>query len=121
MTVISLVQSNIIHRGSSAYKERVFQKNKARKFLVIFLIFLIISVCFLYILQVNTLAAKSYKIRSLKKEISQLEEKNKILQVNISNLKSINVLQSKTEEFNMVRAQNIEYVTVPSGSVVAAK
>lgn len=121
MTVISLVQSNIIHRCSSAYKERIFQKNKARKFLAILLIFFIISICFLYILQVNSLAAKSYKIRSFKKEINGLGEKNKALQVDISNLKSINVLQSKTQDFNMVKAQNIEYVTLSSDSVVAAK
>lgn len=121
MTVISLVQSNIIHRRSSAFKERVFQKNKARKFLAMLLIFSIISICFLYILQVNSLAAKSYKIRDLKKEISGLGEKNKALQVNISNLKSINALQLKTEDFNMVKAQNVEYVTLPSDSVVAAK
>jgi len=121
MTVISLVQSNIIRRGSSVHKERIFQKNKARKFLAILLIFFIISICFFYILQVNSLAAKSYKIRSLKKEINGLGEKNKALQVDISNLKSINVLQSKTQDFNMVKAQNIEYVTLPSDSVVAAK
>lgn len=121
MTVISLVQSNIIRQRSSAYKERIFQKNKARKFLAILLIFLIVSFCFLYILQVNSLAAKSYKIRDFKKEISGLGEKNKALQVNISNLKSINVLQSKTRDFNMVEAQNIEYVVLPLDSVVAAK
>lgn len=121
MTVISLVQSNIIHRHSSAHKERVFQKNKARKLLAILLIGCILSFCFLYILQANTLATKSYKIRDFKKEIRGLEGTNKALQVNISNLKSINALQSKTKGFDMVEAQNIEYVTLPLDSVVVAK
>lgn len=121
MTVISLVQSNIIHRHSSVYKEKSSQKKKARRFLAMVLIGCIIIVASLYILQVNSIAAKGYKIRDLKKQINELKDRNKAFQVNISNLKSIDNLQSKTETFNMVKAQDIEYVTLPPASVVVAK
>jgi cell division protein FtsB len=121
MTVISLIQSNIIHRRSSAHKELTSQKDKARRFLAILLIFSLFLILFLYVLQVNNIAADGYKIRGLKERIEALENRNKILQVNISNLKSIGVLQSKTESFNMVKAQTIEYVTLPLPGVVVAK
>lgn len=121
MTVISLVQSNIVRFHSSLYKGEVSQKNKARKLLAMVLIGCIIIASLLYILQVNSIASQGFKIRDLKKQINELENRNKTLQVNISNLKSIGNLQSKTETFNMVKAQSIEYVTLPPVSVVVAK
>lgn len=121
MTVISLAQSNIVHPRSSAYKKEINQKQKTRRFLAIILIFCLISSVFLYVLQTNSIAAKGYKIRDFKKQIRELEDRNKTLQVNISNLKSINVLQSKTENLDMVKAESIEYVTLPLSGVVIAK
>lgn len=121
MTVISLAQSNIIRSRSSAYKKEINQKQKTRKFLAIILIFCIIISVFFYVFQTNSIAAKGYKIRSFKKQIRELGDKNKALQVNTSNLKSINILQSKTEDLDMVRAESIEYVTLPLSGVVIAK
>lgn len=119
MTVTSLVQSNIIRSRSSIYKEGKNQREKARKFLAMILIFAMITVMILYVLQVTSIAAKGYEIRGLKKRIAQIEEKNKALQVNISNLKSVNSLQSKTETFNMVKAEEIEYVILSPANVAA--
>jgi len=121
MTVISLVQSNIIHRHSSAHKEEILQKNKSRKCLAMFLIGCIIIVSFFYIFQVNKITGKGYKIRDLKKQTNELSEKNKTFQINVSNLKSMGNLQSRTQNFNMVKAQSIEYVTLPPASVVVAE
>jgi len=121
MTVIGLAQSHIIRSQSSLYKEEVSRKNKARRFLAMILIFSIIAVIFLYVLQINSIASSDYKIRDLKKVIGELEDKNKVLQVNISNLKSIESLQSLSKDFNMVKAQNIEYVALPLSGVVLGK
>lgn len=118
MTVISLVQSNIVRFRSSVHREVVFQKNKARRLLAIILIFSVILVSICYILQVNTIATKGYKIRGLKKQIDGLKDKNKTLQIEISNLKSIEVLQSKSVSSKMMKAEDIEYVTLPPASVV---
>lgn len=121
MTVISLAQLNIIRSRSSAYKKEINQRQKTRKFLAIILISCIIISLFLYIFQTNGIAAEGYKIRSFKKQIRELEDENKTLQVNTSNLKSINILQSKTEDLDMVQAKSIEYVTLPLSGVVIAK
>jgi cell division protein FtsB len=121
MTVIGLAQSHIIHPHSSLSKEVISQREKTRRLLATILIFSIVVAVFLYILQINSIASSGYKIGDLKKEITKLENENKILQVDISNLKSIDVLQSMTKDLKMVKAQDIEYVTVPLSGVVLAK
>lgn len=121
MTVISLVQSNIVRARSSAYKEKISQKNKARRLLAIVLVACIVLALFIYIFQVNSLASKGYKINGLKKKVEQLEDENKNLRIEISNLKSVNALEAKTKDFNMVKAQDIEYVILPPASVVVVK
>ena len=118
MTVNSLAQSNIIRSYS---KKEIIQKSKAKRLLAIGLIFSILLAIFLYIFQVNGIAASGYRIGELKKQVYQLEETNKVLQVNISNLKSIDSLQLKTKNFDMVRAQSIEYVVLSPTRAVAAK
>jgi len=62
-----------------------------------------------------------YKIRSLKNQLSGLGEINKGLQVDVSNLKSVNSLEVKTVNLNMIQAQGIEYLAFPPTSVVVAK
>lgn len=122
MTVISLAHSNILRTQSSIYggASRV---GKAKKLLVAFLIILIVVCGFLYILQTNSSTAKGYKIRELKNQFNELGETSKSFQITISNLKSINFLQSKTEGLKMVQAkvQGIEYLAFPSINAVAAK
>jgi len=118
MTVISLVHSNIIRSQSSVCEEKS-QKIKTKKLLVLVLLFIILLSGFFYILQVNSMATKGYKITALKKQINDLEDKNKVLQINISDLKSINILQLKSESFGMMKAQAIEYLALPPANVAA--
>jgi hypothetical protein len=48
-----------------------------------------------------------------------LGDKNKILEINISDLKSINILQSKSESFGMIKVQSIDYLALPPANVAA--
>jgi len=120
MTVISLAHLNIVRSQIYNQKEES-SRIKTKKLLVVVLIFSILMAGLFYIIQANSITSNGYKIRALKKEFSQLEEQNKNLQINISNLKSISVLQSKTESFGMLKAQSVEYLAIPPISVVAAK
>lgn len=119
MTVTSLAHFNIVRTKSSVFKQEASKKIKTKKLLVMFLIFSIGILVILYVLQVNSAATKGYEIRGLKKRINELSDQNRALQVDISNLKSINILQSKTESFNMTEAENIEYVILASPNVAA--
>ncbi|MFZ5559346.1 MAG: hypothetical protein ACOZAL_00960 [Patescibacteria group bacterium] len=120
MTVISLAHSNIVRSQISNWKEGS-SKIKTKKLLVLVLIFSILMIGLFYIIQANTITNNGYKIRALKKDSTQLEERNKNLQISISNLKSISVLESKTESFGMIKAQNVEYLAIPLANVAAAR
>lgn len=118
MTVISLAHVNIVRSQVSNRREES-SKIKTKKLLVMLLIVSILVVGLFYIVQANSITTEGYKIRTLRKELAELEDKNKVLQINISDLKSINVLQSKTESFGMIKAQNIEYLAMPLANVAA--
>ena len=74
-------------------------------------------------MQSNSGTAQGYKIRSLKKQLGELEKTNEQYQITISNLKSINFLETKAEGLNMVQVQarGVDYLAFPSTTVVAAK
>ena len=88
-----------------------------------FLVFSIVVCGFLYVLQTSSSTAKGYRIRTLKNQFNELSEINKTFQINISNLKSVNFLQSKTEGLKMVQIQvhGVEYLAFPSANVATAK
>lgn len=120
MTVISLAHQNI-SRSCFAYKKQTCKGNKIRAILSMVLIFSVAIFIFLYVSQANSIASNGYKINELKKRIYVLEETNKTSQINVSNLKSINNIQLKIKDFNMVQAQNIEYVVLLPDNTVATK
>lgn len=118
MTVISLAHLNIIRSQSSICGEKL-QKTKTKKLLVMLLAFAVLISGLFYVLQVNSIATKGYKIAALKKQINDLGNKNKILQISISDLKSINALQLKSESFGMIKAQSVDYLALPPANVAA--
>ena len=118
MTVISLVQSNIIRSQSSVYKD-VSQKIQTKKLLVLVLIFATLISGLFYVLQVNSIATKGFEITALRKQINDSEDKNKTLQISVSDLKSIYVLQLKSESFGMIKAESIDYLALPPANVAA--
>jgi hypothetical protein len=122
MTVISLAHASIARTQPSVYRGTV-RAHKTKRLLAMFLIFSIVVCGFLYVLQTNAGTAQGYKIRTLKNQFNELNEINKNFQIIVSNLKSINFLQSKTEGLKMVQiqVQGIEYLAFPSVNVVAAK
>ena len=121
MTVISLVHANIIHSQSSISKEGCSKQAKTRKLLVVFLLSGILLVGLFYVLQVNSITSNGYQIRNLKKQQVELEDKTNTLEITISDLKSVNFLESKTESFGMVKAQNIEYLAIPPVDVATVR
>ncbi len=85
------------------------------------LVFAILVSGLFYLFQVNNITTKGYKITAFKKQINDLEDKNKALQISISDLKSINVLQIKSESFGMIKAQSVDYLALPQVNVTAAR
>lgn len=74
-----------------------------------------------YVLTTNYIAAEGYAIKNLQKQVRELESINKSLQVEVSNLKSNNILEAKSNDLNMVKAQSIEYVSLTKTSAMLLK
>lgn len=121
MTVASLVHTNIVRSHSSAYRSEVFQNKKTRRFLGIVLIFAIFVVGFLYVFQTNNTTAKGYTIEKLQKDLKDAETANKLLQIDVSNLESVSTLEAKSQGLNMIKAQQVEYVSLPKASALLIK
>jgi hypothetical protein len=118
MTVANLVHSNIVRPRCPIYRTESFRTAKAKRCTVGILVFAISLAGFLYVFATNNIAVKGYKISSLQKQANELETINKNLQVEVSNLKSINVLEAMSEDLEMVKAQKIEYVSLPKASAM---
>ena len=118
MTVISLVQTNILRSHSSVRRGVLSEQKRARRFMVAVLFITILAAGFLYVLQTNNITAGGYKIRNLQKQTNELEVTNRTLQLDVSNLKSMNILQVKSETLDMVKARQIDYVSLPKSSAM---
>ena len=121
MTVASLVHTNVVRSHKSVYRTEYNQRKKTKKCTVCVLILFLFVFGFLYIFTTNSIAAKGYKIRSLSKQIGELKSTNKDLQVEVSNLKSVNILEAKVSELEMIKVSKVEYVSLPRASAMLVK
>jgi cell division protein FtsL len=121
MTVASLTHSNVVRPTHSNYRISAGQKNKTKKLVVNVLLFSIFVCSLLYVFATTNIVAQGYKIRNLSKQVNESESTNKGLQVEVSNLKSINMLEAKSIDLQMVKAQKIEYVSLPGTSAMLVK
>jgi len=119
MTVATLAHSNIVH--SRSYRIEAGQSRKTKKCLACVLIIGIFVFGLAYVLEANNIAAKDYKISELQKEAKQTESLNKSIQIEVSNLKSINILEASSNNLRMVKAQKVDYVSSTRTSAMLAK
>lgn len=121
MTVASLVHSSVIRPNYSVYRRSAGRGIRAKKLVVGILFFSIIACGILYIFTTTNITAKGYKIKSLSSQANELESINKNFQVEVSNLKSVNILEAKSSDLQMVRAQKVEYVSLPGANAMLVK
>ncbi len=63
-----------------------------------------------YLVIVNNLGTKGYEIRKLEQSIRSLEADQKGLQLQVSDLQSINRIQAEVEQLNFVPVKNVTYL-----------
>jgi hypothetical protein len=73
-----------------------------------------------YVTVANDLMAKGFELQDLKKEKQSLQRVNEQLNSQVASMRSYSNLASRTNELNMVSADNIDYITA-GRSVVAKK
>lgn len=63
-----------------------------------------------YLFMVNSLGTKGYEIRKMEQQLRSIESTQKNLQVEASDLESINHLQLEAQKLNFVPATNVTYL-----------
>lgn len=74
------------------------------------LLSLIVILGLTYLFVINSLSTKGYEIKKLQSQLNQLESEQKSLQVQASNLQSIDHIQQTAKLLNFVPATNVTYV-----------
>lgn len=102
-------------------RKKVFRKMKIDiKILNLVIIGLIVVMSITYLIQVNSFAVKGYKIKELEKKITELKQAGKSLELQVLNLQSMDNVQSKVDQLNMVAVGKTEYL-MPTPVVLATK
>ena len=63
-----------------------------------------------YVFEVNSLGTKGYTIRKLEQELKTMELEQKHLEVQVSNLQTINRIQRQADKLNFVPSTNVTYI-----------
>ncbi len=106
-----------------ALKEKFYRKNcffnyqlNSRSGVIIIICFISVA-CLLYLWQVNGLATKGYEIKDLEEKVSELREKNKDLELEITQLRSTERISQAVEKLEMIEVARVEYLKANGTSV----
>lgn len=75
---------------------------------------------FMYVWQTNTVSTKGYVISDLERQIQELEQETRRLEVDIAKHTSMRSIQDRLSEVDLVAAHTVEYVSV-MGTAVAKR
>jgi len=93
-----------------------FQKNISRKLAVIFSL-IVTSLVFLYIFQFLNLNNKNFAISNTQKKISQINQTNKRIEIQISKQGFIEQVEKFAQELDFEKINQIDYLKIGSESV----
>lgn len=85
----------------------------------IFLLVIIFGIA--YLLCVNDLAIKGFKLNELKKEVNKLSEDNNKTELEIMTLKSYNNISKRAKDLSLVSAGNSQYIDTTAIAVAKNK
>jgi len=84
----------------------------------IFAIIVFITTAFVYLFQINTIAAKGFEIKELEQQISVAQEEIETLQLKAIELKSMSGLDEKVKDLGMIEVDKITYFDTTDQFVV---
>ena len=94
-----------------AYEAKRKTKNPAtvqRLNLAILAAILILGLVYLFV--INSMGTKGFAIKKLEQQLNQLEAEQKTLQIQSSDLQSINKLGAEAQKLNFVPTTNVTYI-----------
>lgn len=110
------IKQNIIPRHRRGQQGTVSQSSVTVGFALISLISVMV-LGFLYLQQVFGTAAHGSSIQTLEEEMIQLKEQQKELELQGAQLRSIQSVEQRVEELNLVSANNVGYLAPIPGHV----
>ena len=101
------------------------KKEKVRKFIVstsfrVMLVVFIAFFGFLYVWQTNSVSTKGYAITDIEGQIRELNRENRSLQVKIAKNRSMQSIEERLDDMNLVAVNDIDYLT-DVGNTVAQR
>jgi hypothetical protein len=106
MNHISILNPLILRKGIS------FKLNLNFTFLWVLGFILVFLLLVLYLIQINALIPETYKVQLYQKNISELSEKNKILEINLAKLNYLDKILSKSDELGFEQIDTVHYLQV---------
>ena len=94
----------------SGLTKKRFKGSVSTKILNLSILSAIVFLSLLYLFEVNSLGTQTYQIRKLEQQMRQVEEDQKNLQIQSSDLQSINHLQESVQTLNFVPSTNVIYL-----------
>ena len=102
-------------------EKRVFIKHLLlSKAFKVCLSMLILAFTVLHVINLSAMSIKGYDLMALQKQITSLERENQKLEFKIAKYSSMQNIQERLDNMNMVAAENVEYVAL-MGTVVARR
>ena len=87
--------------------------------------FLAFSACFLllvfYVWQINSLTGGSYAVSEYEKQISQLDQENKNLQVSFAESSFLGQVLTAAQKLDFQKVTSVKYVQIPDNAVALVK
>jgi len=82
-----------------------------KKFNII--LFSLIIICSIYyLININDLTVKGFKLEEFKKKLNYLSSENTDFEIKEMSLGSYNNLSKRAEELNMIAVGNVDYITI---------
>lgn len=92
-----------------------YKKNLNKQVKALIVLGLSIIICFfIYISQIAIISSKGFIIAELEKKMSALQDQNKVLTLELTNVKEISNLEEYSKEKNMVNIDKINYISLTS-------
>jgi len=88
--------------------------NKTYLFCKVLVILFLVGSIFLYLLQINSLATKGFKIQELERQLNELKDNNKKLSLEAVHLSSMAELNEKVHNLDMVSVDEFSYINLGS-------
>ena len=78
---------------------------------------LVVVFGFMYVWQTNTVSTKGYQVTDLETKINELENETRQLEVDIAKHKSMQSLQERMAQTNLVAVTDVDYITMVGATV----